>query len=48
MKKDLDRVYGSALDQFKKVSGEFPDKIVIFRDGVSHEMRIQIVDNEIK
>ena len=40
VKKDLDRVYGSALDQFRRVSGELPDKIVIYRDGVSHEMRV--------
>lgn len=48
VKKDLDRVYGNALESFKQLNGEYPEKIIIFRDGVGDAMRKQIIDNEVK
>jgi len=36
---DLDRVYRNALNEFNQVNGAFPEKIMIFRDGVGEAMR---------
>jgi aubergine-like protein len=47
VKKDLDRVYGSALRAFKNQSGDYPERIIIFRDGVGDAMRQQVIDCEI-
>ena len=35
VKRDLDRVYNNALEEFKVVNGAYPDKIIIYRDGLS-------------
>lgn len=48
VKKDLDRVYGNALEQFRHVNGDYPDKIIVLRDGVGDAMRLQVIENEIK
>lgn len=39
VKEDLDRVYRNALDQFKNTNEAYPNKIIIFRDGVGEAMR---------
>lgn len=48
VKKDLDRVYKNALDQFRSMNGDYPDKIIVLRDGVGDAMRLQVVENEVK
>ena len=48
IKKDLDRVYTSALEEFNEKNGSYPDKIIIYRDGLSQEQRTLCINNEIK
>jgi len=47
VKKDLDRIFNSALNEFHQNVGSYPQKIIVYRDGVSHEMRQQVMDAEI-
>jgi hypothetical protein len=30
------------------VNGDYPDKIIVLRDGVGDAMRLQVIENEIK
>lgn len=39
VKKDLDRCLIKALAEFKNIEKSYPDKIVIYRDGVGEGMR---------
>ena len=37
VKKDLDRVYGNALEAYRDASGNYPERIIIYRDGLSEQ-----------
>lgn len=47
VKKDLDNCLRKALQSFRDNVGQFPHKIVVFRDGVGEQQRTQILDKEI-
>lgn len=48
MNTELDRLFKCAIDAFsEKNNNEYPDHIIVYRDGVGDAMRQQVMESEI-